>query len=126
MNHGMITYRSVSFPCNPASFTVSYKKQLGEVFSPYLGTVIQEMGPRACTVSGEGVLVGDQALEDFSGLKNAFEESGSALLKVSGLPQFYAYFEMLELGAKAPREVTFRFSFVEDCQKMPPAQEGTA
>ena len=125
MNHGIITYRSVSFPCNPASFTVSYKKQLGEVFSPYLGTVIQEMGPCACIVTGEGVLMGDQALEDFSELKSAFEESGSALLKVSGLPQFDAFVETLELGGKAPRGVTFRFSFVEDCQKAPPTQEAS-
>lgn len=123
MNHGMVTYRSVSFPCNPAEFTVSYKKQLGETFSPYLGSIVQEVGQSACVISGSGVLMGEQAWEHFTELKEAFEQSGSALLKVGGLAELYAFFQSLELEAQAPNKIGFRFTFIEDCQKTLSTQE---
>lgn len=117
MSIKQFTFAGEQFPCNPKTFTVSHVRRLSEWVSPYNRDVTQEIGFAARRVEGTGLILGGQA-EERAALRSCFYQEGSEVLNIGTEPEFYAYFQTLEITGDAETHgLKYRFVFVEDCNR---------
>lgn len=117
-------YKEYEFHINPNKFQIQRKRIL-KTFQPPVQTnalipkaQIQDLGFEPITVTGEGEIIGDQLMAQYTALYEVFLQSGSGLLHIPGLSPFHCFFEKLSMvGQAGPKVLTYQFLFLEDCTK---------
>lgn len=120
-------FKDYEFTINPDKFQMGRRRIL-KVFQPPLQrnrTVpkpqVQDLGLEPMMVSGEGTLIGDDPMEEYTKLYQLFLQQGSGLLHIPGIVPFHCHFESLSMTGKAgPKLLTYQFVFVEDSEKNNP------
>ena len=125
-------YKDYTWPHNPESCAVEYRRQIAAHKIPLGGWYLQDLGRTYRIFRGEGTFAGERAYEEFQTLAEVFDQTGviehrgqhsfpylSHEFSVCHMGGFYstvsAYFVTLELMEEPlPDYVRYRFSFWED------------
>lgn len=111
---GKMSYRDFIFPVNPRVIRISRSKNIGVGITPYGTDSVKELGGGHRVVKGEGEFFGNGAVNDFLGLKRAFEKGGGGMLYIPSQKPFYALAKSLELTASdIEGAVGYSFCFIE-------------
>ena len=110
-----MSFKNYTWPHNPSSFEVTYKRELVSYKSPFGNTFIRDMGRSYRVFKGEGEFAGAGAYDSFKALEAIFDEGTSGLLYHPVWKEVRAYFASLSL-AQEPAEnyVRYTFEFWED------------
>ena len=108
-------YKDYTWPHNPETYTVEYRRQVVAHKVPMGGWVLQDLGETQRILQGEGTFAGETAYEDFQALAQVFFQEGPGLLVHPVWQGISAYFVSLELAEEPlPDYVRYRFVFWED------------
>ena len=108
-------FKGYTWPHNPETYTVEYRRKVAAHKVPFGRYVMQDLGVTYRVLRGEGTFAGEQAYEQFQQLAKVFEESGAGLLAHPVWPATRAYFVSLRLVEKPlPDYVRYTFEFWED------------
>lgn len=117
-------YKDYQFQINPQTLQLKRTRIL-KAFQPPLQTSnlipttqIQDLGLAPMSVSGEGLLLGDDRMRQYTELYDCLLQGGSGLLHLPGLTPFYCFFEELTMiGRAGPKVLHYRFLFREDASQ---------
>ena len=108
-------YKEYTWPHNPETYTVEYRRCLAAHKVPLGGYCLQDLGETYRVLQGEGVFAGVGAYEEFQRLEAVFRQEGPGLLVHPVWPAASAYFVSLQLAEEPlPDYVRYTFSFWED------------
>lgn len=108
-------YKEYTWPHNPETYTVEYRRCLAAHKVPFGGYCLQDLGDTYRVLRGEGVFAGEGAYEEFKGLEAVFLQEGPGLLVHPIWPAASAYFVSLRLAEEPlPDYVRYTFEFWED------------
>lgn len=108
-------YKEYTWPHNPETYTVEYRRCLAAHKVPFGGYCLQDLGETYRVLQGEGVFAGVGAYEEFQRLEAVFRQEGPGLLVHPVWPAASAYFVSLQLAEEPlPDYVRYTFSFWED------------
>ena len=107
-------YKNYIWPHNPATYSISYERQVAVHKVPFGRYCMQDLGMRCRVIRGQGEFAGEDAYEEFKRLASAFYEDGPGLL-IHPLWQISnAYFTALKLEQEPlPDYVRYSFEFRE-------------
>lgn len=115
MNLTPMRYKGFTWPYNPETFEVVWKRTVAARKIPFGRCVMQDLGAAYRVFRGEGTFAGDGAYEAFERLAAVFCQEGSGILVHPVWPAVKAYFVMLTLQEKPmPDYVHYAFEFWED------------
>jgi len=108
-------FRGFSWPNNPHSFKVEYRRELLCRKLPLGGCYMQDLGKTCRVFTCEGEFTGESAYKDFLRLANLFEQGKAGLLSHPNLPAANVYLTRLELEQE-PMEnfVSYKAEFREN------------
>ena len=108
-------FKDYTWPHNPETYIVEYRRQVAAHKVPFGRYVMQDLGVTYRVLQGEGTFAGDDAYEQFQKLAAVFEEGGAGLLVHPIWQPARAYFVTLRLTEKPlPDYVRYEFTFWED------------
>jgi spore coat assembly protein SafA len=108
-------FKEFTWPYNPETYTVEYRRQVAAHKVPFGQYVLQDLGETCRVLRGEGTFVGKGAYETFQELRSVFAETGPGILVHPVWPAASAYFVSLELTEEPlPDYVRYGFEFWED------------
>ena len=108
-------YKDYTWPHNPESCAVEYRRQIAAHKIPLGGWYLQDLGRTYRIFRGEGTFAGERAYEEFQTLAEVFDQTGPGLLVHPVWRTVSAYFVTLELMEEPlPDYVRYRFVFWED------------
>ena len=108
-------FKDYTWPHNPETYIVEYRRQVAAHKVPFGRYVMQDLGVTYRVLQGEGTFAGDDAYEQFQKLAAVFEEGGAGLLVHPIWQPARAYFVTLRLTEKPlPDYVRYAFTFWED------------
>jgi spore coat assembly protein SafA len=108
-------FKEYTWPHNPETYTVEYRRRMAVHPVPYGRCVLQDLGKTYRVLQGEGVFAGEGAYESFQQLAAVFQETGPGVLVHPVWPAERAYFVELKLTEKPlPDYVRYSFTFWED------------
>ena len=108
-------YKDYTWPHNPETYAVEYRRQVSAHKMPLGGFCLQDLGRTCRILRGEGTFVGEGAYEEFRTLAEVFDQTGPGLLVHPVWRTVSAYFVTLELLEEPmPDYVRYSFSFWED------------
>ena len=108
-------YKEYTWPHNPETYTVEYRRCLAAHKVPFGGYCLQDLGNTYRVLRGEGVFAGEGAYEEFEKLETVFDQTGPGLLVHPVWPAASAYFVSLSLAEEPlPDYVRYTFAFWED------------
>lgn len=108
-------YKEYTWPYNPETYTVEYRRCLAAHKVPFGGYCLQDLGNTYRVLRGEGVFAGEGAYEEFENLEAVFGQTGPGLLVHPVWPATSAYFVSLQLAEEPlPDYVRYTFEFWED------------
>ena len=108
-------YKEFTWPHNPESYTVEYRRQMAAHKVPFGRCVLQDLGYTYRVLKGEGVFTGNDAYRQFQELAAVFQESGPGLLVHPVWQAERAYFVELKVTEEPlPDYVRYSFTFWED------------
>lgn len=108
-------YKDYTWPHNPETYTVEYRRQVAAHKVPLGGWCLQDLGRTHRILRGEGTFAGEGAYEEFQELAAVFLEEGPGLLVHPVWRTVSAHFVTLELLEKPlPDYVRYSFAFWED------------
>jgi len=124
-------YKDFVWPHNPRTYTIEYKRAMGNHKVPFGRYHLQDLGPARRVMRGEGEFVGEDAYETFQALASVFYSGGPGVLVHPVWQAANAYFVELSL-AQEPRKdyVRYTFTFWEDyggyraCARKVPEKSG--
>ncbi len=103
-------YKNFTWPHNPRTYTIEYKRAMGNHKVPYGRYHLQDLGPTGRVMKGEGEFVGPEAYEQFKALATVFYQNGPGILIHPVWQTANAYFVELSL-AQEPRRDYVRYTF---------------
>ena len=107
-------YKDYTWPHNPESCAVEYRRQIAAHKIPLGGWYLQDLGRTYRIFRGEGTFAGERAYEEFQTLAEVFDQTGPGLLVHPVWRTVSAYFVTLELMEEPlPDYVRYRFAFCE-------------
>ena len=108
-------YKDYVWPHNPATYSITYERQVALHKVPFGRYYIQDLGQSCRIMRGEGEFAGPGAYDEFKKLASVFYGGGPGLL-IHPLWQIAnAYFTSLQLEqAPMPDYVRYSFEFWED------------
>lgn len=110
-----LRFKGFEFTYNPHTFTITGQRNIVEFLSPISGSIVQDLGASARTVTGEGVLLGMDCNTQYEQLHSMLLQEQSGLLQIPDMKPFYTYFASLSVTAKpTPNLLYYSFKFVED------------
>lgn len=113
-------YKDYIFRCNPSRLSITSERRVKELPRPFLASAVQDMGPAARRITGEGEFFGQEAFDDFAGLAALVKEEGPGELVLPGMEPMSALFEELQmLSEPGPGCIGYRFVFVEVPKEQP-------
>ena len=108
-------YKEYTWPHNPETYAVEYRRQVTAHKVPLGGWCLQDLGQTYRVFQGEGVFAGEGAYEEFRSLAEVFFQEGPGLLVHPVWRTVSVYFVELELTEEPlPDYVRYRFAFWED------------
>ena len=108
-------YKDYVWPHNPATYSITYERQVALHKVPFGGYCLQDLGETYRVLQGEGVFAGVGAYEEFQRLEAVFRQEGPGLLVHPVWPAASAYFVSLQLAEEPlPDYVRYTFEFWED------------
>ena len=108
-------YKDYTWPYNPETYTVEYRRQVAAHKVPLGGWCIQDMGQTHRILRGEGTFAGEGAYEEFRELAAVFFQEGPGMLVHPVWRTVSAHFVTLELLEEPmPDYVRYSFAFWED------------
>lgn len=108
-------YKDYTWPHNPETYAVEYRRQVAAHKVPLGGYCLQDLGRTYRVLRGEGTFAGERAYEEFRTLAEVFDQAGPGLLVHPVWRTVSAYFVTLELLEEpVPDYVRYSFSFWED------------
>lgn len=108
-------YKDYTWPHNPESCAVEYRRQIAAHKIPLGGWYLQDLGRTYRIFRGEGTFAGERAYEEFQTLAEVFDQTGPGLLVHPVWRTVSAYFVTLELMEEPlPDYVRYTFEFWED------------
>ena len=107
-------YKDYVWPHNPATYSITYERQVALHKVPFGRYYMQDLGQSCRVMRGEGEFAGSGAYDEFKKLATVFYEGGPGLL-IHPLWQISnAYFTSLRLEqAPLPNYVRYSFTFHE-------------
>lgn len=107
-------YKSFTWPHNPRTYTIEYKRVMGNHKVPFGRYHLQDLGLTRRVMKGEGEFVGEDAYDQFKALATVFYSGGPGVLVHPVWQTANAYFVELSL-AQEPRKdyVKYTFTFWE-------------
>lgn len=107
-------YKDFVWPHNPRTYTIKYRRAMGEHKVPFGRYHLQDLGPCKRVMKGEGEFVGPKAYEQFKELASVFYADGPGVLIHPVWQTAKAYFVQLALAQEPRRDyVRYTFSFWE-------------
>ena len=104
-------YKDYVWPHNPATYSITYDRQIALHKVPFGHYCIQDLGMSCRVMRGEGEFAGTGAYEEFKKLASVFYSSGAGLLIHPVWQTSNAYFTSLKLEQE-PTPDYVRYSFV--------------
>ena len=80
MRLSSMRYKNYTWPHNPETFVVEYRRQMAAHKIPLGGCVLQDLGVNCRILRGEGEFAGPGAYEEFKALAAVFQEPGAGML----------------------------------------------
>ena len=115
MRLSSMRYKNYTWPHNPETFVVEYRRQMAAHKIPLGGCVLQDLGVNCRILRGEGEFAGPGAYEEFKALAAVFQEPGAGMLTHPVWRTDRAYFVALSVTEEPrPDYVRYRFVFWED------------
>lgn len=107
-------YKDFTWPHNPRTYTIEYRRAMGIHKVPFGRYHLQDLGPTRRVMKGEGEFVGPDAYDTFKALASVFYSDGPGALIHPVWQSSNAYFVELSL-AQEPRKdyVKYTFTFWE-------------
>lgn len=107
-------YKDYIWPHNPATYTITYERQVAVHKVPFGRYCIQDLGLNCRIMRGEGEFAGDGAYDEFKKLATVFYSSEPGLLIHPVWQVSNAYFTALKLEQEPlPDYVRYSFEFRE-------------
>lgn len=103
-------YKDFTWPHNPRTYTIEYRRAMGNHKVPFGRYHLQDLGPTRRVMKGEGEFVGEGAYEQFKALAGVFYSDGPGILIHPVWQAANAYFVELSL-AQEPRKDYVRYTF---------------
>ena len=97
-------YKDYTWPHNPESCAVEYRRQIAAHKIPLGGWYLQDLGRTYRIFRGEGTFAGERAYEEFQTLAEVFDQTGPGLLVHPVWRTVSAYFVTLELMEEPERD----------------------
>lgn len=108
-------YKTYTWPHNPASYQVTWRRNVAGGGLPFQGSWMQNLGVQWRVFSGEGEFAGKGAYESFLQLAAVFQEQSAGVLAHPLWPAVRAWFVELQAEEEPlPDYVRYRFTFWED------------
>ena len=108
-------YKEYTWPHNPETYTVEYRRCLAAHKVPFGGYCLQDLGNTDRVLRGDGVFAGERAYQEFQDLEAVFGQEGPGMLVHPVWPAASAYFVSLQLTEEPlPDYVHYTFEFWED------------
>ena len=115
MRLSSMRYKNYTWPHNPETFVVEYRRQMAAYKVPLGGCVLQDLGVNCRILRGEGEFAGPGAYEEFKALAAVFQEPGAGVLTHPVWRTDRAYFVSLSVTEEPrPDYVRYSFAFWED------------
>ena len=111
MRLSSMRYKNYTWPHNPETFVVEYRRQMAAHKVPLGGCVLQDLGVNCRILRGEGEFAGPGAYEEFKALAAVFQKPGPGMLTHPVWRTDRAYFISLSV-MEEPRPDYVRYSFV--------------
>ena len=92
-------YKDYTWPHNPESCAVEYRRQIAAHKIPLGGWYLQDLGRTYRIFRGEGTFAGERAYEEFQTLAEVFDQTGPGLLVHPVWRTVSAYFVTLDSTA---------------------------
>ena len=103
MKLSSMRYKNYTWPHNPKTFVVEYRRQIAAQKVPMGGCILQDLGVDCRILRGEGEFAGPDAYEEFKTLADVFRQTDRA------------YFVSLSVMEEPkPDYVRYSFAFWED------------
>ena len=107
-------FKNFVWPHNPRTYTISFDRSVAVHKIPFGRSLVEDLGMKGRTLSGEGEFVGENAYEQFKALASLFYENSPGLLVHPVWQNAWAYFTDLSLMQEPRKDyVRYRFSFQE-------------
>ena len=108
-------YKNYTWPHNPETFVVEYRRQIAANKVPMGSCVLQDLGVNCRILRGEGEFAGPGAYEEFKALAEVFRQEGPGMLVHPVWQTDRAYFVSLSVTEEPkPDYVRYSFAFWED------------
>ena len=115
MRLSSMRYKNYTWPHNPETFVVEYRRQMAAHKVPMGGCVLQDLGVNCRILRGEGEFAGPGAYEEFKALAEVFRQEGPGMLVHPVWQTDRAYFVSLSVTEEPkPDYVRYSFAFWED------------
>ena len=115
MKLSSMRYKNYTWPHNPETFVVEYRRQMAAHKVPMGGCVLQDLGVNCRILRGEGEFAGPGAYEEFKALAEVFRQEGPGMLVHPVWQTDRAYFVSLSVTEEPkPDYVRYSFAFWED------------
>ena len=115
MRLSSMRYKNYTWPHNPETFVVEYRRQMAAHKIPMGGCVLQDLGVNCRILRGEGEFAGPGAYEEFKALAEVFRQEGPGMLVHPVWRTDRAYFVSLSVTEEPrPDYVRYSFAFWED------------
>ncbi len=107
-------YKTFTWPHNPRTYTIEYKRAMGNHKVPFGMYHLQDLGLTRRVMKGEGEFVGPEAYDQFKALATVFYNGGPGILIHPVWQTSNAYFVELSLAQEPRRDyVKYTFTFWE-------------
>lgn len=107
-------YKNFTWPNNPRTYTIEYRRFMGNHKVPYGRYHLEDMGLTRRVMKGEGEFIGEDAYDQFKALATEFYSEGPGPLIHPVWQGSNAYFVELSLSQEPRRDyVRYTFTFWE-------------
>lgn len=108
-------YKTFTWPNNPRTYTIEYRRTMANHKVPFGRYHLQDLGLVRRVMKGEGEFVGEDAYEQFMALASVFYTEGPGVLVHPVWQMVNAYFVELSLVQEPRRDyVRYTFTFWEN------------
>ena len=115
MKLSSMRYKNYTWPHNPKTFVVEYRRQIAAQKVPMGGCILQDLGVNCRILRGEGEFAGPDAYEEFKTLADVLRQEGPGMLVHPVWQAERVWFVSLTVTEEPlPDYVRYSFEFWED------------
>ena len=107
-------YKTLTFPINPKTFSISAVRNIHTYHSPFTGMITQDYGAKTRVITGSGEYYSLSAQTNFNNLWNLFVQKNHGILVPPSGQYITAIFSSLKMvGEAGPDIIKYAFEFIE-------------